>query len=140
MSVLKDMASRQFWISVAVTAAAALLLNALGAWLVVWGLLPVEKAWVWVSIAWGMAAFVGARAAASGKEQTLLRGALNAAVTIGLLWIVGLTTPGTWGGEGRWIWYLAAAAAGAFLAALMPAGRRRSKRQGRGRQMRAKAR
>ncbi len=133
MPVLREVATKHFWVSVLWTVLVALALLALGAWLVVMGVLPVEKSWLWVCGTWCIAALIGGRYAGVVGEEKLLRSLGNGAVALGLLWLLGLTAVGGDGaGRERWLWYAVAMLIGALLASTMPKSRRRRrKRQGR---------
>lgn len=124
MSILADMLHKRFWLGVLLTMATAAAVCAVAAWIVVCGILPPQRASVGVYAACFLAALVGGVRASAGKPRALLRGLLNAAAALALLWLVGLTTDGPGGGPSHLISSAASAAMGVLAAALLrPNGR-----------------
>lgn len=132
MSVLKDIAGRRFWGCAAMTVGIALLITALGAFLIVRGVIPSSVAGKWGCGAWGAACFIGGRSAAAGKNSRLVRSMLNGLVTMGIMGLLGLTQPADKTGETLgWLYAVSCGAAGSLAAAaLAPRRAARRKRSG----------
>ena len=132
MSVLKELGTKRFWLAIALTVGVALLVCAVCAYATVLGLTGVHSSWLWVCLAWLVGTFIGGRFAAAGRERVLLRSLLNAALSVGILWALGLTTSEMGESATHWWQYLASALVGAVLAAALPQRKRgRSKKKGR---------
>ena len=129
MSILADVLHKRFWLGVLLTLATAAVICAVAAWLIVCGLLPTQQAQGGVYAACFLAALVGGIRISAGKTHALLRGSLNAAVAIALLWLLGLTAEGPWSGGSRMLSCAAAAAAGVVVAALLRPGSRTGKKR-----------
>ena len=129
MSILADMLHKRFWLSVLLTMTTAAAACAVAAWMVVGGILPLQRATVGVYGACFVAAWVGSTCAAAGKSEALLRGLLNAAAALALLWLVGLTVDGPGAGSSHLLSCAAAAAAGVLTAALLRPNSRGGKKR-----------
>ena len=130
MSILTDVLHKRFWIGVLLTVATAAAVCAAAAGAVVCGVLPLQCASAGVYASCFIAALVGGSYASAGKSRALLRGLLNAAVALTLLWLEGLTADGPWIGGSRMLPCAASAAAGVVTAALLrPGGRAGKKRK-----------
>ena len=120
MSVLKDLGTKRFWLSVALSIVVVLSVCAVGAYAVVLGVSDPQSAWVWVCFAWLFGVLAGGRCASAGKENALLRVLTTAVITVGILWGFGLTMAGIMGESMPWWWTLAAVLIGALLAVMLP--------------------
>ena len=130
MSVLRILAGGRFWIGQLWTIAVALAVTALGAFLVTLGVIPVDRAWIWIGVSWCAAGLCGGRFNASGEGDTLIVGVINVLVAMGVLWLIGLTTPGNMSGDiQRWPYYIGAS----LMGALVPAWPQKRKRHKKGR-------
>ena len=127
MPAFKDMLTRRFWLSVAVTLLVSAAVNALGALLISKGLLPYEMARRWTWAAWAVGAFVGGRYAVKGKDATLIRSLLTLAVAWVLVLLAGLAVPGSDAIADGWLGALIASVVGALAAGLLKpsAGKKR---------------
>ena len=124
MSMLADVLHKRFWFGVLTTIAAAAAVCAVAAWIVVCGILPPQRASAGVYAACFLAALIGGVKASAGRPKALLRGSLNAAAALMLLWLIGLTTDAPGGGGSHMLSCAAAATAGVIAAALLrPNGR-----------------
>lgn len=133
MSVLRDLATKRFWLSVVTTVGVALLLCAVGAYAAVCGLLKMEWVSWWICLVWICGACAGSRYIAAQRDGVLPRGLLTTGVALGLLWLLGLTTGGGQSvqTQTQW-WYICAALLGVLLAAILPhRKRKRSNKKGR---------
>lgn len=128
MSFFRELLKKRLWSSVVLTWVVVLALTACGAWLTAHGLWPVERAWLLVCGTWLVSCFVGSHRAAAEEGGVLWRCALTALLALGLLWLLGLTTPG--GAElSRRLWYGGSALLGAVAAAMMPPRKRHSRKR-----------
>ena len=86
MSWYRILLRRRFWLSALVTVVGMALLCALGAWVVVGGVLPPEYSRGWMLASWSVGALAGGRLLHGGREgrmlQSLLLGAVVYAVVI----------------------------------------------------------
>ena len=128
MSFYRNIVQRGLGPGIAAALTTALLTAACGAGMVVVGLWPLDRAWLAVCLAWLLAAFVGGRFVAAGEGGALLSCVLVAALSLGALWLFGLTTPGTADAAQR-LWYGVSALAGAVLAAAIPRKKRRRRKR-----------
>ena len=120
MSVLKDLGSKRFWLAVILCIGAALAVCAMGAYAVVLGLTDPGNAKIWVCFAWLVGVVIGGRYASTGKERVLLRGLLNGVISVGVFWLLGLTTGGTATAIMPWWWTVVTVLVGAVVVALLP--------------------
>ena len=125
MSVLKDFAAKRFWLCAALTAAVALLVLALGAWLTVIGFVPPDRIQPFVCVVWAIAGVCAGICAAAQKEKRLLHALLTIGTVMAIFCCTGLTAPAGQGTEGVWWIYVVAALAGRVLGVLLPCKRKR---------------
>ena len=135
MSVLRMLAGRRFWVGQLWTIAVALAVTAVGALVVTLGVIPVDRAWIWIGVSWCAAGLCGGRCNASGERDALIVSVINVLVAMGILWLIGLTTPGKMSGEiQRWPYYIGAALMGALVPVWPQKRRRHKKGRGKGKQ------
>ena len=132
MSVLEHLVGRRFWVGLLWTIAVLLAVTALGALLVMWGVLSVGRAWIWTGVAWCAAGLCGGRFNASGERDTWVLGVIRVLLAVSVMWLIGLTMPG---GENdqmqRWPYYIGAALMGALVPVWPRKRGRRKKGKGR---------
>lgn len=125
MSVLKDFAAKRFWLCAALTAAVALLVLALGAWLTVIGFIAPDRIQPFVSAVWAIAGVCAGICAAAQKEKRLLHALLTIGTVMAIFCCAGLTAPAGQGTEAVWWINVIAALTGTMLGVLLPRKRKR---------------
>lgn len=129
MSMMKDLLSKRFWIGQALTMLVVLAVTALGALLTASGMLAVDKAWVWVCVAWAAAGLFGGRFAGDNREFALLHSIISILITMGAMWLIGLTTPEQSSGDLLcWPWYVGSGLTGTIMAAALPRKHKKHRR------------
>lgn len=129
MSIMKDLLSKRFWIGQALTMLVVLAVTALGALLTASGMLAVDKAWVCGCVAWAAAGLFGGRFAGDNGEFALLHGIISILITMGAMWLIGLTTPEQGSGDLLcWPWYVGCGLAGTIMAAALPRKHKKHRR------------
>ena len=128
MSVVKDLANKQFWLRQIGTVGVLLMITAMGALLIVLGVWDAELPWVWVCVAWFAAGLRGGGSVGE-KNEYVIKSLVSVGVAAGAMWALGLTVSGSMSADTRhWLWFAGCAVAGAISAALLPQSRKRRKK------------
>ncbi len=139
MSILKDVLTKRFWLSVLVVFAACVLTMAMVALVLSGGLADHHQTGLWAGIAWVIGGFAGGRFAVQGKSGTVPRSLLTAAVAYVVILLIGLVVPGQEMLTGWWR-NAACVIGGALAAGLISPGKKKRAGKIAGKQKRKKPR
>lgn len=129
MPLLDIMRSKRLWIGLGAAALALLVMCALGALLVVKGILRQESQMGWICAGYVVSGLLGTWVAARGEKGTLLRAVILALLMVLVAWVVSLTcSNGLNFAEGGWK-LLLAILAGCLAAGIMTGGGKSGKRR-----------
>ncbi len=136
MPLWNGIRARETWIGVGAATLTVLLLNALGAWVIVGGIVPESWAEKWVCAVYVLAGALGTWIASGKGRGAAVRGLLICLLSLALIWVSSLlVSNGTKLSEGGWKLPAAVAAgcAGAvFLRTMKRGGAGKGHRKKRG--------
>lgn len=139
MSVVKALGEIKYWIGAGSTLLIGVIVNAIGAAMVVGGVIAPEKAWYIQCAGWFLGVFCASRLAARGEKGALLPGLAVLCISFGAACLLGLILS-----SGHLVpqWWIsgAAALAGAVGSSVMRPGEKRRRSRGRKVTMRKKLR
>ena len=131
MSERGSVTSARQWAGIPVCVITMLLSVMLGAAATVWGILPYDRAWIWIGASWLLTGLAGGRFAAQSGDRTLLRAVLCVLTVIVMMFLLGLTAENMTL-TSHWLWYICAGLLGSILGATLPARKKKHRRKGKG--------
>ena len=108
----------------------SLTIIAVGALAITTGLWPIDRAWLWICLAWGSVGYICCRSAAQEGIARTAQITVRSVLIVAAMWLVGYLAAGEGRGPANyWGRYLIAVPTGIVTALILPRNRKRRKKR-----------